>query len=67
MSSGFQVRYYQGSSTPDGDSYVITLKLASDGSASNPSIALVTCVSPRNYAGSLTGRVFRGGYYDEIN
>jgi hypothetical protein len=68
MGSGFQVRYFQGSSTPDGDSYVITLKLASDGSASNPSITLVTCVSPRNYdVAGLTRRSFNGNYYDQIN
>ena len=66
-SPGFQVRYFQGNPTPDGDSYEITLKLASDGSAINPSIALVTRVSPRNYTATSTGRSFSGGYKDEIN
>lgn len=67
MISGFQVRYFQGASTPDGDSYEITLKLASDGSANNPSITLVTRVSPRNYTVTSTGRSFGGAYYDENN
>ena len=67
MSSGFQVRHFRGNPTPAGDSYEITLKLASDGSASNPSITLVTRVSPRNYTGLSTGRSFSGGYKDEIN
>jgi prepilin-type N-terminal cleavage/methylation domain-containing protein len=68
MSSGFQVKYFQNSTgTVEDDSYEITLKLARDGSANNPSITLVTRVSPRNYMGLSTGRSFSGGYYDEIN
>jgi hypothetical protein len=69
MSSGFQVRYNQGNPTPEGDSYEITLKLASDSSANSPSIKLVTRVSPRNFplATGVAGRSFDGGYYDKNN
>jgi prepilin-type N-terminal cleavage/methylation domain-containing protein len=71
MNSGFQVKYFQNDpATVDDDSYEITLQLASRGSASNnPSIRLVTRVSPRNY--SITNfsvsRSFGGNYYDEVN
>jgi prepilin-type N-terminal cleavage/methylation domain-containing protein len=69
MSSGFQVRYFPGNPTPDGDSYEITLKLASDGSANNPSIRLVTRVFPRNLPPGAVdpARSFDGGYYDKNN
>ena len=65
--AGFQVSYFQGNPTPDNDSYGITLTLASDGSTNNPSITLVTRVSPRNYNAALTGKSFRGNFYDQIN
>jgi prepilin-type N-terminal cleavage/methylation domain-containing protein len=64
---GFKIRYVQGNPTPAGDSFEITLKLASVGSPRNSIIRLVTRVSPRNYSGLSTGRSFSGGYYDEIN
>jgi prepilin-type N-terminal cleavage/methylation domain-containing protein len=68
MSSGFQVKYFQNDpGTVDDDSYEITLRLASDGSASSPSIKLVTRVSPRNYNPTVAGRSFKGNYYDQIN
>jgi prepilin-type N-terminal cleavage/methylation domain-containing protein len=74
---GFRVQYFQGSSTPDGDSYMITLALASDrtrnnaldnpGVTNNPSITLVTRISPRNYTvTNPVNRSFNGNYYDEI-
>ena len=65
--SPFQVSYFQGNPTPDNDSYGIRLTLASDGSTNNPSITLVTRVSPRNYNLALTGKSFRGNYYDQSN
>jgi hypothetical protein len=55
--------------TVDDDSYEVILRLISRSGPSNPSITLVTRVTPRNY--SLTtwsaGRSFGGKYYDEIN
>jgi prepilin-type N-terminal cleavage/methylation domain-containing protein len=68
MSSGFQVSYFAGTPSPEGDSYEITLKLASGGS-SNTTIALVTRVSPRNFPPATPGhgRSFDGGYKDERN
>jgi prepilin-type N-terminal cleavage/methylation domain-containing protein len=68
--SGFQALWIQNDPTvADDDSYEITLQLTGRGSPSNPSIKLVTRVSPRNY--SMTDwkvtRSFGGKYYDEIN
>jgi hypothetical protein len=67
--ANFQVRYFQGGSTPDGDSYEITLGLRSDNAANSPSITLLTRISPRNLPPGPTGpgRSFDGAYYDKIN
>ena len=82
---GFAVQYNQACPTSnprypqclsDNDSYTITLGLTSNRAVpDNPSITLVTRVTPRNYApyqpGSGTGmgseRSFNGGYFDEVN
>ncbi len=80
MSAGFQVRYIQGNTPGPGgresDSYEITLRASAGGLASNPSIALVGRVTPRNYtpydwtnnpSGAGLERDFGGNYYDRIN
>lgn len=75
---GFRVQYFQGNSPPEGDSYGITLALASDrrlnnaldnpAVTNNQSITLVTRISPRNYnVASPAKTSFSGDYYDEIN
>jgi prepilin-type N-terminal cleavage/methylation domain-containing protein len=65
---GFQISYFAGSPSPEGDSYQVTLKLASGGS-SNVTVVLATRVSPRNFPPAVPGygRSFNGGYYDESN
>jgi prepilin-type N-terminal cleavage/methylation domain-containing protein len=73
---GFAIQYNQAGITSDNDSYTVTLGLTSNRPVpDNPSITLVTRVTPRNYipynpgsgSGMGSDRSFSGGYYDEIN